>query len=36
MNILIKSAKIIDIQSKFHQKNRDILIENGKISNIAA
>jgi len=36
MNILIKSAKIIDIQSKFHQKKRDILIENGKVSNIAA
>jgi dihydroorotase len=36
MNILIKSGKIIDSLSKFHQKTRDILIENGKISNIAA
>ncbi|MCF6348362.1 MAG: dihydroorotase [Flavobacteriaceae bacterium] len=36
MNILIKSAKIIDTSSKFHQKTRDVLIENGKISNIAA
>ncbi len=35
MNILIKSAKIIDYHSKFHQKICDILIENGKISNIA-
>ena len=36
MNILIKSAKIIDTQSKFHQKTCDILIENGKFTNIAA
>lgn len=36
MNILIKSARIIDKQSKFHLKTRDILIENGKISNIAS
>lgn len=36
MNILIKSAKIIDSQSKFHLKIRDILIENGKITNIAS
>ncbi len=36
MNVLIKSAKIIDLHSKFHQKRRDILIENGKISTIAA
>ena len=35
MNVLIKSAKIIDSQSEFHQKKRDILIENGKIINIA-
>ena len=35
MNILIKSAKIIDLHSKFHLKKRDILIENGKITNIA-
>ena len=36
MNILIKSAKIIDSQSPFHLKKRDILIENGKITNIAS
>ena len=36
MNILIKSATIIDSQSKFHQKTRDILIENGKFTNIAS
>lgn len=36
MNILIKSAKIIDSQSPFHQKNQDILIENGKITKIAS
>ena len=35
MNILIKSAKIIDSQSPFHQKKQDILIENGKITKIA-
>ncbi|HBK72073.1 MAG TPA: dihydroorotase [Flavobacteriaceae bacterium] len=36
MNILIKSAKIIDSQSNFDQKTQDILIENGKISKIAS
>lgn len=36
MNIFIKSAKIIDLNSKFHLKTRDVLIENGKIVNIAA
>ena len=35
MNILIKSAKIFDVESKFHQKTCDILIENGKFTNIA-
>jgi len=35
MNLLIKSAKIIDSQSRFHQKTQDILIENGKFSKIA-
>lgn len=35
MNLLIKSAKIIDVQSPFHQKTQDLLIENGKFSNIA-
>lgn len=34
MNILIKSAKIIDKQSDFHNSNQDILIENGIITNI--
>ncbi len=36
MNVLIKSAKIIDIQCPFHLKTQDILIENGKISKIAS
>jgi len=35
MNLLIKSARIIDPQSPFHQKTQDLLIENGKFSNIA-
>ena len=35
MNILIKSAKIIDVTSKHHLKRQDILIENGKISAVA-
>lgn len=34
MNILIKSATIIDATSKHHLKKRDILIENGVISKI--
>lgn len=36
MNILIKSARIIDSKSPFHLKKCDILIENGKITKIAA
>ncbi|MCF6279131.1 MAG: dihydroorotase [Flavobacteriaceae bacterium] len=36
MNILIKSATVIDQSSKHHQKKRDILIENGVIIKIAA
>lgn len=35
MNILIKSATIIDSKSEFHNKTQDILIENGKITNIS-
>lgn len=35
MNILLKSATIIDASSKHHLKKRDVLIENGKISKIA-
>ena len=35
MNIIIKSAKIIDSSSPFHNKTQDILIENGKISKIS-
>lgn len=35
MKVLIKSAKIIDSQSSFHQKIHDILIDNGKIAEIA-
>lgn len=34
MNILIKSATIIDTKSGFHNKKVDILIENGTITNI--
>lgn len=36
MNILLKSATIVDASSKHHMKKRDILIENGKISKIAS
>ncbi len=36
MDILLKSAVIVDSSSKHHLKKRDILIENGKISKIAA
>jgi len=36
MNILIRSAKIIDIHSKYHQKICDILIENGKFTKITS
>ena len=35
MKILIKSAKIIDQNSSFHQQICDILVENNKIVNIA-
>ncbi len=34
MSILIRQAKIVDSQSPFHNKVVDVLIENGKISNI--
>ena len=34
MNILIKSATIIDPKSEFHNTTQDLLIENGSISNI--
>ncbi len=34
MNILLRSAKIIDSNSKFHQQNMDILIKNGIIADI--
>jgi dihydroorotase len=36
MKILLKSATIVDASSKHHLKKRDVLIENGKISKIAA
>tara|TARA_R110002049_G_scaffold82169_3_gene209114 strand:- start:11732 stop:12988 length:1257 start_codon:yes stop_codon:yes gene_type:complete len=36
MNVLLKSVTIVDPNSKHHLKQRDILIENGKISKIAA
>lgn len=36
MKILVKSAKILDPQSEFHQKTVDILTENGIIKKIAA
>ncbi len=35
MNVLIKSATIVDSKSDFHNETVDILIEKGKISNIA-
>jgi dihydroorotase len=35
MTILIKSAKIIDPKSAFHNKQVDILVENGTIKTIA-
>ncbi|QDO94787.1 dihydroorotase [Formosa sediminum] len=34
MNVLIKSATIIDTNSEFHNKTLDILVEQGSISNI--
>jgi len=36
MNILIKSARIIDLKGKHHNKVRDILITKGKIKKIAS
>src|ERR1700743_2801778 len=36
MNLLIKSATVIDPQSSFHQKTADILIRDGLIEQIAA
>jgi dihydroorotase-like cyclic amidohydrolase len=35
MNLLIKSATIVDPNSPFHQQVADILIENGTITKIA-
>ena len=35
MNLLIKSAKIIDINSKYHNKIMDVFIKDGKIEKIA-
>ncbi len=35
MNVLIKSATVIDASSKFHNQIVDVLIEKGKISQIA-
>lgn len=35
MKLLIRSAKIIDPNSPFYNKTKDLLIENGKISKIA-
>lgn len=35
MNVLLRSARIIDNKSKFHKKKMDILIKNGVISDIA-
>jgi len=35
VNVLIKSAKIIDKNSSFHQLTKDVLIENGIITKIA-
>jgi len=35
VNVLIKSAKIIDKNSSFHEQTKDILIENGIITKIA-
>ena len=35
MNLLIKSARIIDTNSKYHKKIMDIFIKDGKIEKIA-
>ena len=34
MNVLLKSALIIDTESPFHKQKKDILIENNRISKI--
>jgi len=34
MNVLLKSAIIIDNSSPFHLQTKDLLIENGKITQI--
>ena len=36
MNIIIKSAIIIDSKSQFHNKRKDVLIEKGIITKIAS
>lgn len=36
MNLLLKSAKIIDTNSKFHLQKKDVLIEKGIITKIAS
>ena len=36
MNILIKSATIIDPKSEFHNTTQDILVENGVITQVAS
>ena len=36
MKIVLKSAVIVDPQSKYHLKKRDLLIQNGKIAKIAS
>jgi len=35
MNVLIKSATIIDMKSGFHNKIQDILVDKGVIVNIS-
>ena len=35
MNVLIKSATILDDKSDFHNQTQDILLENGFITEIA-
>ena len=35
MNVLIKSATILDDKSDFHNQTQDILVENGFITQIA-
>jgi len=36
MNVLIKSATIVDVSSKHHLKKRDLLLTDGKIEKIAS